>query len=121
MSRNDANARMMAELEKVQEDLADHWIDQSLPDEWDGLDFDFPVKRPTTRVTLRLDADMVRWFRKLGPGYGARINRILRIYYGALQAGHIHAHPQDNPLPRIKAEAFRIMEAREKRLAEYDR
>lgn len=33
------------------------------------------VKEP---VTLRLDADVVHWFRARGPGYQTRINRVLR-------------------------------------------
>src|SRR5580658_499792 len=34
-----------------------------------------PIKKP---VTLRLDADVIAWFRKSGRGYQTRINRALR-------------------------------------------
>lgn len=34
-----------------------------------------PIKK---LVTLRLDADVLAWFRKQGPGYQTRINRTLR-------------------------------------------
>lgn len=34
-----------------------------------------PIKKP---VTLRLDADVLAWFKKRGPGYQTRINRALR-------------------------------------------
>jgi len=34
-----------------------------------------PMKRP---VTLRLDADVLAWFKKGGRGYQTRINRALR-------------------------------------------
>jgi uncharacterized protein (DUF4415 family) len=34
-----------------------------------------PIKRA---VTLRLDADVLAWFKKPGPGYQTRINRALR-------------------------------------------
>ncbi len=34
-----------------------------------------PIKQP---VTLRLDADVVAWFKKQGRGYQTRINRALR-------------------------------------------
>jgi uncharacterized protein (DUF4415 family) len=34
-----------------------------------------PVKKP---VTLRLDADVLAWFKKQGHGYQTRINRALR-------------------------------------------
>jgi len=34
-------------------------------------------------VTVRLDSDMLTWFRKQGRGYQTRINAILRSYYEA--------------------------------------
>jgi uncharacterized protein (DUF4415 family) len=34
----------------------------------------------TIRVTARLDADVVRFFRAMGPGYQPRINRVLRAF-----------------------------------------
>jgi uncharacterized protein (DUF4415 family) len=34
-----------------------------------------PIKQP---VTLRLDADVIAWFKKSGRGYQTRINRALR-------------------------------------------
>jgi uncharacterized protein (DUF4415 family) len=34
-----------------------------------------PIKKP---VTLRLDADVLAWFRKQGRGYQTRINQALR-------------------------------------------
>jgi uncharacterized protein (DUF4415 family) len=44
------------------------------------------VLRPATDkepVTVRLDSDMVAWFRRQGRGYQTRINGILRSYYEA--------------------------------------
>ena len=34
-----------------------------------------PIKRP---ITLRLDADVLAWFKRQGRGYQTRINRALR-------------------------------------------
>jgi len=34
-----------------------------------------PIKKP---VTLRLDADVLAWFKKKGRGYQTRMNRVLR-------------------------------------------
>jgi uncharacterized protein (DUF4415 family) len=34
-----------------------------------------PIKRP---ITLRLDADVLAWFKKQGRGYQTRINQALR-------------------------------------------
>ena len=36
-----------------------------------------PIKQP---VTIRLDSDVLEWFRNQGPGYQTRINRLLRRY-----------------------------------------
>jgi uncharacterized protein (DUF4415 family) len=35
------------------------------------------VKRP---VSIRLDADVVAWFKRFGKGYQTRINEVLRSY-----------------------------------------
>ena len=34
-----------------------------------------PIKKP---LTIRLDADVLAWFKKQGSGYQTRINRVLR-------------------------------------------
>ncbi len=31
-------------------------------------------------VTIRLDVDMLEWFKSAGPGYQTRINQVLRQY-----------------------------------------
>ncbi|MEJ1962628.1 MAG: BrnA antitoxin family protein [Gammaproteobacteria bacterium] len=35
------------------------------------------------QITLRLDADVLRWFRALGKGYQSQINMLLRAYMDA--------------------------------------
>jgi len=45
--------------------------------------------QPTERVTLRLDRDVVKFFRSMGTGYGPRINDVLRSYMHARIAGVI--------------------------------
>lgn len=39
--------------------------------------------RDKERITVRLDADMLEWFRRQGRGYQTRINAVLRAYYEA--------------------------------------
>jgi uncharacterized protein (DUF4415 family) len=39
-------------------------------------------------VTVRLDSDMLAWFRRQGRGYQTRINAILRAYYEAHRGNH---------------------------------
>ena len=39
-------------------------------------------------VTIRLDTDMLAWYKSAGPGYQTSINQILRQYMADHQAGH---------------------------------
>ncbi|HEU5434887.1 MAG TPA: BrnA antitoxin family protein [Telluria sp.] len=34
-------------------------------------------------VTIRLDVDMLEWFKSAGPGYQTRVNQVLRDYMDA--------------------------------------
>lgn len=101
-TRDKAEREMMMELRALQEALKAEWIDTALPEDWHGLE-DRPIARAKTRVTVRLDADMVRWFRKMGPGYGARINQILRLYWLGLASGKVRGHWDDTAhMPRFE-------------------
>ena len=62
--------------------MEDEDIDTSDIPELDGTFFQnaelrVPVKKP---VTLRLDADVLEWFKAGGKGYQTRINQLLRKY-----------------------------------------
>ena len=48
--------------------------------------------RPKARITVRLDADMVQWFKEQGGGYQTRINGVLRAYYEAQKAKRDDQH-----------------------------
>ena len=39
-------------------------------------------------VTIRLDVDMLNWFKAAGPGYQTRINQILRDHMDAQREGN---------------------------------
>ncbi len=39
------------------------------------------ASRPKQRLTVRLDADLIEWFKSQGPSYQARINAVLRAYF----------------------------------------
>jgi uncharacterized protein (DUF4415 family) len=43
---------------------------------------------PKQAVTMRLDADVLSWFREQGQGYQTRINKLLRAYMQAQQQRH---------------------------------
>src|SRR3954447_14015801 len=47
----------------------------------DWLTTELPQPRRKSQTTLRLDADMLDWFRAQGRGYQTRINAILPRYF----------------------------------------
>ena len=50
-------------------------------EEIDWVTTELPKPRRKAHMTLRLDADMLDWFRRQGRGYQTRINAILRKYF----------------------------------------
>jgi uncharacterized protein (DUF4415 family) len=50
-------------------------------EEIDWLTTELPKPRTKAHMTLRLDSDMLDWFRAQGKGYQTKINAILRRYY----------------------------------------
>ena len=53
------------------------------PDFWKGARVVMPSDRGKTSVHLRLDADVVEWFRAHGKGHLTRMNAVLRAYVEA--------------------------------------
>ena len=51
-------------------ELSDHWFAQA------------ELRGPTKKelVSIRLDDDVLAWFRSIGPGYQTRINQVLRTF-----------------------------------------
>ncbi len=55
------------------------------------------LPEPKQAVSLRLDTDVLRWFREQGPGYQSRMNAVLRQYaqaHGAPVAGRSARAPR---------------------------
>jgi uncharacterized protein (DUF4415 family) len=50
-------------------------------EEIDWVTTELPKPRRKDHMTLRIDSDVLAWFRALGKGYQSRINAILRRYY----------------------------------------
>jgi uncharacterized protein (DUF4415 family) len=43
-----------------------------------------PIYRPTKKsISLRVDADVLDWFKRKGRGYQTTINRVLREYFAS--------------------------------------
>jgi len=73
-------ARVLAKTEEeLEQDIA------SDPD-WADMPADWPEKAtavmpvPKQLLSLRLDTDVVQWFRDQGPGYQTRMNAVLKAF-----------------------------------------
>ncbi len=62
--------------------MPDEIIDYSdIPLVRDFAGFERGLYKPRKeRLTIRIDADVLLWFRSKGPGYQTRMNRVLREY-----------------------------------------
>lgn len=62
-----------------------------------------PFKPGKTLVSLRIDTEVLEWFRAQGPGYQSRINALLRAYHdtrrvqAAPACGTIRKRPGNAP------------------------
>ncbi|SHH29159.1 BrnA antitoxin family protein [Massilia sp. CF038] len=73
----------------MNEDFQATWPEQaSLSSNNGGENAARPVGNPALKqiVTIRLDVDMLNWFKSAGPGYQTRINQILREHMDAQRA-----------------------------------
>ncbi len=56
------------------------------PEQWDSLILDPPLNKEP--ISLKIDADVIAWFKSTGKGYQTRINSILRSYMKAHRDRH---------------------------------
>ncbi len=85
MSAKSLQRKSQTNWEKV-DNLTDEQIDTSDIDPLDEAFFkhaEVRIRPPKKSLTLRMDADVLEWFRKQGKGYQTRINAILRTYMKA--------------------------------------
>ena len=57
-----------------------------------ATDLVFDVREPKLAVSLRLDADVLRFFRGFGGGYQTRINEVLKAFMQARGGSEAVAH-----------------------------
>jgi uncharacterized protein (DUF4415 family) len=65
--------------------------DGPLPRDWEST-VEIGVPEPATPVHIRLDSEVLRWFRAKGPGYQTRINAVLRAFVQARQRAEAVEH-----------------------------
>lgn len=98
MSKNYIESYSSDELRKMQRDglsgtdwqrlaaMTDKDIDTSdIPelDENFWKDAELVSRRNKTSTTIRLDTDVLNWFKDQGQGWQTRINRVLQTYYNS--------------------------------------
>ncbi len=76
-----ARERLLRNLRALEdESTLDHAVRDLIPEAWATLEEDLDVEERKVRVTLMLDESVAKFFRAMGKGYQARINRILATY-----------------------------------------
>ncbi len=81
---------MIGTLEDVQADMAVIRKTRNIvPSGWLDLHRDAPCAPPKKRMTIRLDAEVLDWYRSLGGGYQARMNAVLKAYMHSILSKHI--------------------------------
>ena len=87
MSANVSRKQSGTDWERIDK-MSDEDIDTSDIPPLDATFFaNAPVRLPQRKVpiTIRLDPDVLSWFRSLGKGYQTHINAVLRTYMEAQQ------------------------------------
>jgi uncharacterized protein (DUF4415 family) len=86
MSKRTTSKRSKTDWKRL-DAMRDEDIDFSDNPEWTPEMFAKAVVRigfkpvlPKAQITLRLDADVLQWFRERGAGYQTQINALLRAY-----------------------------------------
>ncbi|MHB8483604.1 MAG: BrnA antitoxin family protein [Nitrospiria bacterium] len=85
MSKINLKRKSKTDWDRV-DSLDDQAIDYSETPELENAFFEKAVLKmpePKTLVTIRLDRDILEWFKKQGPKYQTRINALLRAYVEA--------------------------------------
>ncbi len=80
-----------ARVDAIPQEEVDRMADEEegpLPDRWENTII-LGVPEPKRDVHIRLDAEVLRWFKSHGPGYQTRINDVLRSF--------VRAHPRGLP------------------------
>jgi uncharacterized protein (DUF4415 family) len=65
---------------------ADSSTPASQPKRTDWVNLKVAWPQPKQAISLRIDQDILAWFRDRGPGYQTRMNAVLRAFVDAQQA-----------------------------------
>ena len=92
MKTNNSKKKSKTDWDKLN-NMSDSEINYSdIPELRDSFFKTGKLKMPKTkpRISIRLDADVLEWFKSYGTGYQTRINAVLRMY--------METHKQNNSM-----------------------
>ena len=92
MKTNNSKKKSKTDWDKLNS-MSDSEINYSdIPELGDSFFKTGKLKMPKTkpRISIRLDADVLEWFKSYGTGYQTRINAVLRMY--------METHKQNNSM-----------------------
>lgn len=75
------------------------------PDFWDSARMVMPI--PKEAISLRVDEDVLAWFRKAGPFYQSRMNAVLRSYVTTMKRSRKNGKTKPKGKPRSKSVSVR--------------
>ena len=62
------------------------------PNGWHSIEDIYPDRPKRTRITARFDEDVVKFFKRSGTGYQAKMNEVLRTYMFARLSKYVEAN-----------------------------
>ena len=75
-------------LLRLEHDLHTHLNRQRrIPQEWETIHLERNYHK--TKITMRIDKDVLKFFRSMGPGYQPRMNEVLRAFMHCRLSGMI--------------------------------
>ena len=83
MRRRGEDQTDWARVDALTEEELEASIDKEEEGELDWSTVQVGIPEPKLQLTLRIDADVVEWFKNQGAGYQTRMNAVLRSYVEA--------------------------------------
>ena len=68
------------------------------PKGWHSVEDKYPDRPKRTRITARFDEDVVKFFKRSGAGYQAKMNEVLRMYMFARVSKYVEARGERDRL-----------------------
>lgn len=76
-----ARDKLTSNLYRLEDDhFLGRFVKDMVPDAWHTLERDLDVEEPKDKVTLYIDRSVARYYRAMGKGYQARMNRVLAAW-----------------------------------------